>query len=586
MHHMWNLRVTQSHFGSGYILTGAAQHKCQAATTTPEACNFSQGTRSIPTTVRVNHLSQRIDSFWEAEELGCNPLPTCKTCKNCPDCRYRADNLTAEEKSSVDEMQESLHMENDLPPIRISYPLKPEAHVQKSNHKQALAVQRAHEKRIINQGILEDYNSEMQKAIEAGTVVKLTNREIREWSGGIHYIVLFAVTKEGSSSTKVRIVSDSALKNNITGLSFNDLVKPVPNALSDQQVVTLHWRAHPTALVYDLSKAYQSIKTGAVERHLRRFYYRKSPNDSFETFAIDCNNFGDACASLGLELGKELTASLGKSIDAQAAEQLVKDSFVDDVGGGGTKSDVLRMRGIKDSLGEYSGTVPQMLAKGGFRAKALIMSGDCDDEEIEALGGKFLGISYCPRQDKILIEFSSTLRLDSKKTSRPKFVDLAELGESITEEVINITTPLTKRKVLGFMMSQYDPNGHAAPLLVIGKLMLQKLYGKGSTLAWDDNLPDNRAKDWRKYIAMLLNIGKIEISRSVRTEDCKEIWVVGFWDGSMQAHCGVVYMRCVNESLWGEESIDSNLLLAKTRVAPLAGTTIPRMELQGLLQLS
>ena len=188
-----HLRVTRSQFGSGYILTGAAQHKCQAATTTPEACNFSQGTRSIPKTVRVNHLSQQIDSFWEAEELGCNQLPTCKTCKNCPDCRYRADNLTAEEKSSVDKMQESLHMENDLPPIHIAYPLKPEAHVQKSNYKQALAVQRAHEKRIMKQGILEEYNSEMQKAIEAGTVVKLTDRELREWSGRIQDIVLFAV---------------------------------------------------------------------------------------------------------------------------------------------------------------------------------------------------------------------------------------------------------------------------------------------------------------------------------------------------------------------------------------------------------
>ena len=151
-------------------------------------------------------------------------------------------------------------MENDLPPIHIAYPLKPEAHVQKSNYKQALAVQRAHEKRIMKQGILEEYNSEMQKAIEAGTVVKLTDRELREWSGGIHYIVLFAVTKEGSSSTKVQIVSDSALKNNITGLSFNDLVKPVPNALSDQQVVTLHVVPIPQPLYMTFLKPIRASK--------------------------------------------------------------------------------------------------------------------------------------------------------------------------------------------------------------------------------------------------------------------------------------------------------------------------------------
>ena len=83
-----------------------------------------------------------------------------------------------------------------------------------------------------------------------------------------------------------------------------------------------------------------------------------------KTYAIDCNNFGDGCASLGLELGKEKTAELGSYIDPLAAEQLVKDSFVDDVGGGGTRIDVLRMRGTKDSLRNCSGMVPMILAAG------------------------------------------------------------------------------------------------------------------------------------------------------------------------------------------------------------------------------
>ena len=95
------------------------------------------------------------------------------------------------------------------------------------------------------------------------------------------------------------------MKNNITGKSFNDLIKPVPNALSDSLMVILEWREQPTTVIYDLSKAYQSIRTGLQERHLRRFFYRPHQQMQFKTFAIDCNNFGDACASLGLELGKE-----------------------------------------------------------------------------------------------------------------------------------------------------------------------------------------------------------------------------------------------------------------------------------------
>ena len=90
-----------------------------------------------------------------------------------------------------------------------------------------------------------------------------------------------------------------------TGKSFNDLIEAVPNALSDGFVVLINWREDPTSIIYDLSKAYQSIKTGLKERHLRRFFYRRAPSEPLKTFAIDCNNYGDICASLGLELAKE-----------------------------------------------------------------------------------------------------------------------------------------------------------------------------------------------------------------------------------------------------------------------------------------
>ena len=57
------------------------------------------------------------------------------------------------------------------------------------------------------------------------------------------------------------------------------------------------------------------------------------------------------------QLGKRATAERGKVIDPVAATQLVENSFVDDVGGGGPLQVVLRMRGNKDPQGEYDGTI-------------------------------------------------------------------------------------------------------------------------------------------------------------------------------------------------------------------------------------
>ena len=207
-----------------------------------EACSISNTSRVPFPEARVHHIGQRIDAFWEAEELGCAPPPSCKICKNCPDCRYRGEHLTARQRSVVEEMSASLKLTNGKPPLQISYPFNEHVWKQVSNHRQAIAVQKSHEKLIKKQGILEEYNCEMQKALEIGSVVPLTQKDIDEWTGPVHYITLFAVQKPSSTSTKVRIVSDSKMKNNLTGRSFNDLLKPVPNALSDLFSILIGFR--------------------------------------------------------------------------------------------------------------------------------------------------------------------------------------------------------------------------------------------------------------------------------------------------------------------------------------------------------
>merc|ERR1711867_172901 len=59
---------------------------------------------------------------------------------------------------------------------------------------------------------------------------------------------------------------------------------------------------------------------------------------------------------------------------------------------------------------------------------------------------------------------------------------------------------------------------------------------------------------------------------------------VAFCDGSLDAHAVCVYARSEGEDEWGEKVVDTRLLFAKSRVAPLGGTTISKMELQALVQ--
>ena len=84
--------------------------------------------------------------------------------------------------------------------------------------------------------------------------------------------------------------------------------------------------------------------------------------------------FGDKLAALALELAKEMTAWLTCSIDVQAAKHIMRNSLIDDIGGGGTPEQVSRMRQQLKQDGTYTGTLPKVLGMVGFKAKALVTS--------------------------------------------------------------------------------------------------------------------------------------------------------------------------------------------------------------------
>ena len=65
-------------------------------------------------------------------------------------------------------------------------------------------------------------------------------------------------------------------------------------------------------------------------------------------------------------------------------------------------------------------------------------------------------------------------------------------------------------------------------------------------------------------------------------------WIVGFHDGSLSAYAAMVYMVWTVETRKGKDDTDVELsrvvtlLMSKSRVSPIHGTTIPRAELQSL----
>ena len=290
--------------------------------------------------------------------------------------------------------------------------------------------------------------------------------EIDEYEGPVSYVSHHAAFKPGSVTTPLRIVTNTSLRNRNAGLSPNQCMEEGPNALSSLLEVVIGFRMQEVALVYDMTKAYQSIATREVEKHVRRIVWRWcDPSADWEILAYRVVTFGDQIAGLVLELVKKLAAELGQSIDPEACDQIRYRTYVDDGAGGGSRSQVERFRGKLEN-GHFNGTLPTILGLVGLTLKVMVASGDSDPSLLELMGDKVLGHTWRPTEDKLI--FTVTVNLSTSKTR----------GQKVHRDLDTTDIPrlpsivLTRRMLLSFVMSQYDPLGLICPLTIKLKILL------------------------------------------------------------------------------------------------------------------
>ena len=405
---------------------------------------------------------------------------------------------------------------------------------------------------------------------------------MNSYMGPVSYVAHHDVHKPDSTTTPLRVVTNTSLKNINAGLSPNDCMQEGPNALSSLLEVLIGFRMCEVGLVYDMTKAYQSIQTGEIEKHVRRLVWRWGDVDgSWDILAYNVVTFGDQIAGLILELVKRLAAELGRSIDPEACHQIREKTYVDDGAGGGTRDQVERFRG-KCIDGVYDGTLPRILSLVNLKLKVMVASGDTDEESLKLLGDKTLGHTWLPASDKFV--FRIHVNLSSKKRG-------VRSGQDLTIEDIprlpNLT--FTRRSLLGFVMAQYDPMGLISPILVILKIQLRKLYGTDVNLNWDDPIPAKQKDEWIEIIEMLLSMGDIVLDRAVKPPGTMGLpEIIGFWDGSLIAYACAVYVRwrMVQKNVDGSDTFSVKLVCGKARVVPVKGITAPRSEVSGFLILT
>ena len=590
-----HLRVMNVKFGSGYVLGGYHESfHGGTPTLTKEAKKLTslKFAKKIIQGKSINLIdTKKYPSFLEAEELGTEVPRRCERCVGCSRCSNQSQELTRKEQDELEMLQKNLVHDEDKEQVSVTYPIIGDIAKMRDNRYQAISMAKGLEKKMKKKGQLDDYNAVFKEFVERGVLVPVQPEDLESWKeqrnenaldGVVHYISHHGVDSDHSATTPLRLVANSAVKNCSTGPSANDLWPKGPNSINNLLKVLIRWRTYPVALVFDLSKAYQSILTTNREKFLRLVVWRYGDeNSDWKTYGFNTMTFGDVPAAVILELVKSLAAQKYKQIDLVAAKRIENDSYVDDNLTGGDVQEVERMMGNctkVDGKFLYDGTISQILEKVGLRAKVFVKSGENNREFIDKLGGQVLGHVWEPQKDEII--FRLKVNLYERKGG-------VRMGPDLTKDDLGMleTFMFTKRKILSVLNSFYDPMGLVCCYLIKFKIKMRDVT-RYEKLEWDTLLSEKWQKLWRAQVKEVVLSEPVIFPRGVRPiGSMGRPEMIGYWDGSDEAYAAVIYIRWLIPKNAAGERWSAQLLTAKARVAPAGGITAPRSELNGFVVL-
>ncbi|XP_068734548.1 uncharacterized protein [Montipora capricornis] len=138
--------------------------------------------------------------------------------------------------------------------------------------------------------------------------------------------------------------------------------------------------------------------------------------------------------------------------------------------------------------------------------------------------------------------------------------------------------PITKRTILAGTSKLYDPLGVLSPVIILWKIIFQSVCK--SKMGWDDPVEMFIHEQWLKLTQDLKMVGVVQLKRHYfhgkSLSELQSVPLHGFADASERAYGGVVYLRVELT----DGTMFTELVTSRTRVAPINGDTIPRLELE------
>ena len=272
------LLLYESQFGSGYVVAGTHRKGHDISGFNQIARYHSHAQLSNVRVAHCMHCANPAVDFFTAEGFGVSIPPRCPSCSACKRCSFEVQQISRQDRNTIAKVRHNLVLDPRTRKWTTPYPYKCDPKILKENRDQAIECLNRTENRLErNLNHAKNYCGQFNDFVNRGVLSEVSDEERKTSPGPQRYVIHSEVLKPDSASTPIRLVINSSKK--YEGLSWNDVLEKGPNALKDIYGIQLRFRTHPYALVCDIQKMYQSVRTTKTEKFLRLVVWRDIKHD-------------------------------------------------------------------------------------------------------------------------------------------------------------------------------------------------------------------------------------------------------------------------------------------------------------------
>ncbi|XP_064072091.1 uncharacterized protein LOC135193463 [Vanessa tameamea] len=374
------------------------------------------------------------------------------------------------------------------------------------------------------------------------------------------YLPHHAVIRNDKETTKVRIVYDASCKGK-NNLSLNDQLLVGPTLQPELRHIIMQWRCSPICMSADIVKMYRQVKVERQDADCQRILWRNNKNEPIKYYRHTRVTFGTSSAPYLAVKALQQVARDHSTDYPLAVERVFNNFYVDDF-----------MTGVQtcEEGKQVFVEMNELLGKAGFSLQKWNSNDDSLVMEMNQKENREKDI-----KEEIKIKENEITKILGLTWNRSD--DIFRYAVSLP----HLQQPVTKRKIISDISRLYDPLGWVGPSIIIAKVMIQKLWLAG--LDWDEEIPENLLQEWLTYREEQILLGNIRLPRwvGIKSND-NLVELHGFCDASKTAYAAAVYIRVIDS----EGKVNTSLVTAKTKVAPVKQVSIPRLELCGAVLLT